>query len=119
MRVKEPMEAEIMFDHPEGKDCAIARLIKQGFTVELLDDRIDEHEGVAESKPAAKLGCSANAWPRPRRALLHGQPSTTPKPAFPSCQSHRTGRANPRGIPIRLKPRRRKRLDGKPRRSVH
>jgi hypothetical protein len=51
-------------------------------------------------------------------ALLHGQPSTTPKPAFPSCQSHRTSRANLRGIPIRLKPRRRKRPDGKPRRSV-
>ena len=80
------------------------------------DDVIDEID--RESKPAAKPECSASAWPRPRRALLHGQPSTTPKPAFPSCQSHRTGRANPRGIRIRLKPRRRKRLDGKPRRSV-
>ena len=35
------MEAEIMFDGPEGRDRAIVELAKRGYAIELLLDRVD------------------------------------------------------------------------------
>jgi len=43
--MKRKMEAELLFDHPNGRDRAVAELIKRGFDVEILDWR-DEHEGL-------------------------------------------------------------------------
>jgi hypothetical protein len=43
------MEAELMFDHPNGRDLAIAELAKHGFEVEILD-WVDEWEGVVLSE---------------------------------------------------------------------
>jgi hypothetical protein len=43
--MKQQMEADLMFDHPDGRDRAIAELTKRGFDVEVLD-RVDEYEGV-------------------------------------------------------------------------
>ena len=43
--MKKQMEAELMFNHPDGRDRALAELSKRGFEVELLD-RTDTHEGV-------------------------------------------------------------------------
>ena len=42
------LEAELMFDHPEGRDLAVAELTKQGFEVEILD-WVDEYEGIVLS----------------------------------------------------------------------
>jgi hypothetical protein len=39
------MEAELLFDHPAGRDLAVAELTKLGFAVEKLD-WVDEYEGV-------------------------------------------------------------------------
>ena len=38
------MEAELIFDHPAGRDLAVAVLKKQGYEVEILD-WVDEYEG--------------------------------------------------------------------------
>jgi hypothetical protein len=38
------MEAELMFNHPDGRDAAIVELVKREFTVEELDWR-DEYRG--------------------------------------------------------------------------
>jgi hypothetical protein len=43
------MEAELMFDHPNGRDLAIAELAKHGLEVEILD-WVDEWEGVVLSE---------------------------------------------------------------------
>ena len=43
--MKQQMFAELLFDHPSGRDLAVAELTKQGFDVEILD-WVDEHEGV-------------------------------------------------------------------------
>jgi hypothetical protein len=43
--MKQRMEAELIFDHPDGRDLAVAKLTKQGFDVEILD-WVDECEGV-------------------------------------------------------------------------
>jgi hypothetical protein len=43
--MKRQMEAELMFDHPNGRDLAVAELTKLGFNVEILD-WVDEYEGV-------------------------------------------------------------------------
>jgi len=54
MKQMKAMEAELMFEHPEGRDRAVSALVKQGFEVELLDDRVDKYEGVLLS-PAVWL----------------------------------------------------------------
>ena len=46
--MKQQMQAELMFDHPNGRDLAVAELTKLGFNVEILD-WIDEDEGVVLS----------------------------------------------------------------------
>ena len=46
--MKQRMEAELIFDHPDGRDLAVAELTKQGFDVEILD-WVDECEGVIVS----------------------------------------------------------------------
>ena len=43
--MKQQMEAELLFDHPDGRDSAVAELTKQGYSVEILD-WVDEYEGV-------------------------------------------------------------------------
>ena len=43
--MKQRMEAELLFNDPDGRDLAIAELILRGFEVELLD-AVDEWEGV-------------------------------------------------------------------------
>jgi hypothetical protein len=43
--MKQQMYAELMFDHPSGRDRAVAELSKRGFDVEVLD-WVDEYEGV-------------------------------------------------------------------------
>jgi hypothetical protein len=35
--MKQQMEAELIFDHPNSRDLAVDELIKQGFDVEILD----------------------------------------------------------------------------------
>jgi hypothetical protein len=35
--MKQLMEAELIFDHPNGRDLAVAELTKQGVDVEFLD----------------------------------------------------------------------------------
>jgi hypothetical protein len=42
--MKQQMQADLMFDHPDSRDRAIAELTKRGFDVELLD-WVDEYEG--------------------------------------------------------------------------
>jgi hypothetical protein len=42
------MAAELMFDHPNDRDLAIAELTKFGFNVEILD-WVDAHEGIVFS----------------------------------------------------------------------
>jgi hypothetical protein len=42
---QQQMEAELIFDHPEARDRAVAELIKQGYAIELLD-WTDDYEGV-------------------------------------------------------------------------
>jgi hypothetical protein len=46
--MKQQMEAELVFDHPDARDLAVAELTKLGFNVEILD-WVDEHEGVVLS----------------------------------------------------------------------
>jgi hypothetical protein len=43
--MQQQMEAELIFDHPQGRDLAITELTKLGFGVEILD-WVDEDEGV-------------------------------------------------------------------------
>ena len=47
--MKQQMEAELLFDRPDGRDQAIAELTKLGFEVVLLD-WVDEHGGVVLSE---------------------------------------------------------------------
>jgi hypothetical protein len=42
---QQQMEAELIFDHPEARDRAVAELIKQGYAIELLD-WTDDYETV-------------------------------------------------------------------------
>jgi hypothetical protein len=46
--MKQQMEAELIFDHPNGRDLAVAELTKQGFDVEILD-WVDDYEGIVLS----------------------------------------------------------------------
>ena len=41
--MKQQMYAELLFDHPDGRDLAIVELAKLGFEVEILP-WVDEHE---------------------------------------------------------------------------
>lgn len=47
--MKTQMQAELLFDHPNDRDLAVAELAKLGFEVENLD-WVDEHEGVVLSE---------------------------------------------------------------------
>ena len=49
--MKTQMQAELLFDHPNDRDLAVAELAKLGFEVENLD-WVDEHEGVVLSETA-------------------------------------------------------------------
>lgn len=42
---QQKMEAELMFDHADNRDRAVAELTKRGFDIEFLD-WVDEYEGV-------------------------------------------------------------------------
>jgi hypothetical protein len=42
------MEAELLFDHPAGRDLAVVEFTKLGFDVEILD-WVDRYEGVVLS----------------------------------------------------------------------
>jgi hypothetical protein len=44
-QVMKQMYAELIFDHPHGRDLAVAELTKRGFDVEILN-WVDEYEGV-------------------------------------------------------------------------
>lgn len=46
--MKQQMEAELIFDHSNGRDLAVAELTKQGFDVEILD-WVDEYEEIVLS----------------------------------------------------------------------
>ena len=80
------------------------------------DDVIDEID--RESKPAAKPECSATAWPRPGGHCCTGSRARHRSPRLPELPKPPNRPRKSARDPIRLKPRRRKRLDGKPRRSV-
>jgi hypothetical protein len=47
--MKQQMEAELLFDNPLFRDCAVGELKRQGFDIELLD-YVDEYEGVLLSE---------------------------------------------------------------------
>ena len=46
--MKQQMQAELMFEHPAGRDLAVAELTKRGFDTEILD-WVDQYEGVVLS----------------------------------------------------------------------
>jgi hypothetical protein len=46
--MKQQMYAELIFDHPNNRNFAVAELTEQGFDVEILD-WVDEFEGVVLS----------------------------------------------------------------------